>query len=169
VTRRRWLLAGGAAVLAGAGWGAWRRHRFEHETAGLWSLVLPTPAGGTLDFAALRGRPLVLNFWATWCPPCVREMPELDRFYKDHAARGWQVVGLAADNAQAVRQFLQRAPVAYPVALAGAPGIALARRLGNADGALPFTVLFGADGRVRERRRGETHYAELAGWVTQPR
>jgi thiol-disulfide isomerase/thioredoxin len=168
-SRRGWLLAAGAgaALAAGAGWGWWRRRVFDDETAGLWSLELPTPAGGTLDFATLRGRPLVLNVWATWCPPCVREMPQLDRFHADYAPRGWQLVGLAADSLQPVRDFLARTPVRYPIALAGAAGISLTRRLGNADGALPYTVLFGRDGRIRERRRGETSYAELARWAEQ--
>lgn len=77
--RRRLLLAGGAAAAAAAGAGGylWREHRFEKATGGVWSLVLPTPAGGELDFARLRGRPLLLNFWATWCPPCIREMLSL--------------------------------------------------------------------------------------------
>lgn len=168
-SRRRWLLAAGGAVAAaaGAGWGWWRRRQFDEETAGLWTLELPTPAGGTLAFSTLRGRPLVLNVWATWCPPCVREMPQLDRFHADYAPRGWQLVGLAADGLQPVRDFLARTPVGYPVALAGAAGIAMARRLGNADGALPYTVLFGADGRIRARRRGETNYEELARWAQQ--
>jgi thiol-disulfide isomerase/thioredoxin len=166
-SRRRLLLAGSAAVAAAAGVGGyvWRERRFDEATGGVWSLVLPTPAGGELRFADLRGRPLVLNFWATWCPPCIREMPLLDRFHAQVAPRGWQVVGLAADAAQPVREFLQRAPVRYGVVLAGGAGITLARRLGNPDGALPFTVLFGSDGRVERRKRGELTEAELAAWL----
>jgi thiol-disulfide isomerase/thioredoxin len=166
--RRRLLLAGGAALaaVAGAGGYVWRERRFERATGGVWSLVLPTPAGADLDFARLRGRPLMLNFWATWCPPCLREMPLLDRFHAAAAARGWQVVGLAADTLQPVRDFLLRSPVRYPVVLAGGAGITLARRLGNPDGALPFTVLFGADGHVRRRKRGELSEQELALWLS---
>jgi thiol-disulfide isomerase/thioredoxin len=167
--RRRLLLAGGAvmAAAAGAGGYVWRERRFEQATGGVWSLVLPTPAGAELDFARLRGRPLLLNFWATWCPPCIREMPLLDRFHALVAPMGWQVVGLAADTLRPVRDFLQRSPVAYPVVLAGGAGITLARRLGNPDGALPFTVLFGADGHVRRTQRGEMAEAELAVWLKE--
>lgn len=166
-SRRRLLLAGSAAIaaVAGAGGYVWRERRFEAATGGVWSLVLPTPAGSELHFASLLGRPLVLNFWATWCAPCIREMPLLDRFQAQVAPRGWQVVGLAADSGAAVREFLQRAPVRYPVVLAGGAGITLARRLGNPDGALPFTVLFGSNGRIRRSKRGELAEAELASWL----
>jgi thiol-disulfide isomerase/thioredoxin len=166
-SRRRLLLAGSAAVAAAAGAGGyvWRERRFEQATGGVWSLVLPTPTGGELHFARLRGRPVLLNFWATWCAPCIREMPLLDRFHARVAARGWQVVGLAADAAQPVGEFLRRTPVAYPIVLAGGPGIALARRLGNPDGALPFTVLFGSDGQIQRRKRGELAEAELQAWL----
>jgi len=168
--RRRLLLAGGAAIAAAAGAAGyvWRERRFEQASGGVWSLVLPMPTGRELDFATLRGRPLLLNFWATWCPPCVREMPLLDRFHADAAPRGWQVVGLAADALRPVREFLLRSPVRYPVVLAGGAGITLARRLGNPDGALPYTVLFGSDGRIRRQKRGELTDVELATWLARP-
>lgn len=165
---RRALLGGGVAALAaaaGLGWSAWQDHVFERETGGLWSLRLPTPEGGELVLATLRGKPLVLNFWATWCPPCIKEMPELDRFQREFAARGWQVVGIAVDNAKPVREFLQRVPVSFAIGLAGFDGSALSRRLGNHNGALPFTVLFGADGRIQRRKLGESSFEELARWV----
>ncbi len=112
--------------------------------------------------AELRGRPLVVNFWATWCPPCVREMPELDRFHREFAPRGWQVVGLAVDNLAPVRDFLQRIPVGFPIGMAGFAGIEIGRALGNTAGALPFTVLLGRDGRIAQRKLGETTHAQLA-------
>ncbi|MBC7717365.1 MAG: TlpA family protein disulfide reductase, partial [Pseudorhodobacter sp.] len=80
--------------------------------------------------ADLRGKPLLLNFWATWCPPCVKEMPLLDAFYQTHRARGWQVVGLAVDSPTPVRAFLERVPVSFPIGLAGMEGSELSRALG---------------------------------------
>lgn len=172
--RRGWAMAAGVATVAaatGVGWSLWRQQgagatatdaSVEKE---LWSLSFEAPGGGRLSMASFRGQPLVLNFWATWCPPCVREMPALDRFARDFSVRGWRVVGLAADNAEPVRAFLERAPVSYAIALTGFAGIELSRRLGNVSGGLPFTVLFGRDGTLLQRHIGETTYEQLAAWA----
>ena len=165
--RRVWLLgaAGVAAIGAGLGWRLVAERRFDEASGGLWDLRFTRPEGGELAMATLRGRPLLLNFWATWCPPCVKEMPEIDRFRPALAARGGEVVGIAVDSPTPVREFLRRTPVSYPIALAGFEGSDLSRRLGNVQGALPFTVLFGRDGRIVQRKLGETTAAELEGWL----
>ncbi len=168
---RRWLLAGAGATatLAGIGAALWQErseNKAAHaDTAWLWGLSFPRPDGGELQMASLRGRPLVLNFWATWCPPCVKEMPEFDRFHREFSARGWQVLGLAVDSAGPVREFLARAPVGYTIGLAGFEGTEVSKRLGNEQGALPFTALVDAKGRVLQRRLGQTHFQELADWA----
>jgi len=168
-SRRRWLVtasAGAAAVALGVGAYLWqRRARADGAVDALWALEFDTPEQTRLRMASLRGRPLVLNFWATWCPPCVREMPALDRFYRDHRAQGWQVLGLAADNAAAVRDFVARTPVTFPLALAGFEGIDLSRQLGNLSGGLPFTLVFGRDSQLLHRHIGETRYEQLAAWA----
>ena len=117
--------------------------------------------------ADLRGKPLLINFWATWCPPCVKEMPELDRFHQTFSPQGWQVVGLAIDGPSAVRAFLEKVKVGFPIGLAGLGGTELVRSLGNAQGGLPFSVLISAQGQVLQRKLGETHFDELAGWARQ--
>ena len=165
--RRGWALAGGvaaAAAAAGMGWSVWRQ-REAGVGDELWPAVFDTPEGTPLAMASFRGQPLVLNFWATWCPPCVREMPELDRFARDFAGRGWRVVGLAADQAEPVRAYLARAPVSYAIGLTGFAGIELSRRLGNLSGGLPFTIVFGRDGSLLQRRMGETSHEQLAAWA----
>jgi thiol-disulfide isomerase/thioredoxin len=166
---RRALLIGGlgsAALAAGVGWSAWQRRQLAAESGGLWDLRFARPDGGELVMSSLLGRPLVLNFWATWCPPCVKEMPELDRFQRAHAAAGWQVVGLAVDGPTPVREFLGRVPIGFAIGLAGFEGTELSRRLGNSAGALPFTVVFGPDGRIRHRKAGETSFEELSRWAS---
>jgi thiol-disulfide isomerase/thioredoxin len=172
-TQRRTLVAAGvAAVAAAAGAGGYllqqrRTARAQADAASneLWTLDFETPGPDRLAMASFRGQPLVLNFWATWCPPCVREMPALDRFHREYRAQGWQVLGLAADNANAVRSFLANTPVGFSIALTGFAGIDLSGRLGNSSGGLPFTVLYDREGRVLQRHIGETQYEQLAGWA----
>ena len=176
-TRRNALVAGvaGAAALAGAGLAWWRQPALAPQAAGaddaalaaLWALRLDRPEGGELVLAALRGKPLLLNFWATWCPPCVKEMPEIDRFHQAWGPKGWQVLGLAIDGPTPVRNFLAKLKVGFPIALAGLDGTELVRGLGNPSGGLPFSVLVGAQGRVLQRKLGETSFDELAGWARQ--
>ncbi|HSV70619.1 MAG TPA: TlpA disulfide reductase family protein [Methylibium sp.] len=166
--KRRWLIGGVAA--AGLAGGAWfglggTSPRGEAAPAPFWTLSFDTPTGTTLALAALRGKPLLVNFWATWCAPCVREMPQIDRFFNDFKANGWQVVGLAIDGPTPVREFLGRVKVGFPIGLAGLDGTELVRTLGNEQGGLPFTVAFDADGRLVRRKLGETSYEELAGWA----
>ncbi len=124
-----------------------------------------TPQGGYLAMAGLRGRPLLLNFWATWCPPCVSELALLDRFHREQQARGWQVVGLAIDNLVPVRAFLQKRPLDFQIGLAGVAGIDLGRTLGNLAGALPFTVVFNRHGDAVHRKLGVIQAEDLQSWV----
>ena len=166
--RRLWLATAAVAGAGGAGLAWWRAQpRGTPAPAALWALELERPQGGRLALAALRGQPLLLNFWATWCPPCVKEMPELDRFSRDFAARGGRVLGVALDAAAPVRDFLQHRPVGYDIALAGLAGTDLMRQLGNQHGVLPFTVLLDATGHLRRHRPGETTRDELLRWAAE--
>lgn len=168
-SRRRWITlgVGALAALGGAGVAAWRmqpRAVQEGASQALWDASLEGPAGEPVRMAAFRGHPLLLNFWATWCPPCVEELPLLNGFYGDNRAKGWQVLGLAIDQPSNVRKFLQRMPLDFPVALGGLSGTELARGLGNERGGLPFTVLFGADGNILKRKMGQLTAQDLQGW-----
>lgn len=167
---RRRLMGGVAAVagLAGAGV-AWWKYLPSPMLSGvedaLWRLSFETPNAGPLAMQTLRGRPLLLNFWATWCPPCVEEMPMIHRFFQENAANGWQVLGLAVDQSNAVRRFLQKMPVAYPIGMAGLAGTELGRSLGNLAGGLPFTVVLGSAGTVLQRKMGKLSPADLQAWA----
>jgi thiol-disulfide isomerase/thioredoxin len=165
--KRRTCVRGSAGLLAAAasGWPRWAGAQEDASLAFLWQAAFLRPDGSELVMGSLRGTPLVLNFWGTWCPPCVQEMPELDRFQRDFAHQGWRVLGLAVDNPSAVREFLARRPVGYTIALAGLEGTTLTRRLGNGQGGLPYTVVIDRRGLVARRKRGQTQYDELAGWA----
>lgn len=167
--RRRWLMASTAAAIAAALAGiglAWRTHQTQATTAesALWQLKFAQLDGPPLAMASLRGKPLLMNFWASWCPPCVEELPLLSSFYKENSAKGWQVLGLAVDQPEPVKRFLSLTPVTFPVVLAGVPGIEISRSLGNLDGALPFTVILGSDGRLAHRKIGQMTPGELRAW-----
>ena len=131
-------------------------------TDAFWQQQFDTPQGTQLALSSLKGQPIVLNFWATWCPPCVKEMPELDRFQRDFSAQGWKVVGLAVDGPTPVREFLAKVQVGFSIGLAGFDGTELAQTLGNTIGGLPFTVMIDRQGRVRRRLMGSTDLAQLS-------
>jgi thiol-disulfide isomerase/thioredoxin len=130
----------------------------------LWAARLPQAGGGELVLADLKGQPLLVNFWATWCAPCVKELPLLDRFAREQAGR-IGVVGIAVDRAEAVQAFLAKSPVGFRVGVAGFAGGNLARELGNAQGGLPFSVAVDRQGRVLDRKLGETHAEDLQAWA----
>jgi thiol-disulfide isomerase/thioredoxin len=172
--RTAWRLAlAGAATSALAAGVVWRQQRASQDAARaasaseptLWQMRFDRPEGGELAMASLLGQPLLLNFWGSWCPPCVAEMPDLDRFARDMAPAGWRVLGLAVDNPKAVRNFLATRPVGYLIALAGFEGADLSRRLGNSQGGLPFTVAFNAKGVAVQQKAGATTLAELQQWA----
>ena len=174
--RRRQLLLGGVAAgagLAGAGLGWWQLqpHGQPAQTAQsaaqdpFWTQSFDTPDGGSLTIASFSGKPLLVNFWATWCPPCIEELPLIDRFYQENKAKSWQVLGLAVDQPSAVRAWLQRKPLGFPVAMAGFAGTELSKSLGNRTGGLPFTVIFGASGQLLHRKSGKVSADDLAQWA----
>ncbi len=121
--------------------------------------------GKTWRLSELRGRPVIVNFWATWCPPCIAELPLLNTFYRENVDKGWQVLGIAVDQPSAVRTFLGKLPLEFPVAMAGLQGTELSRSLGNLGGGLPFTVLFAADGRILHRKIGQVTPENLRQWL----
>ncbi len=129
-------------------------------------MVLETLAGGETTFPAPgSARPILVNVWASWCGPCIEEMPELERFHSEQGANGVQVVGIALDDRDAVEAFLQRIPVTYPILL-DAPGPADAGvRLGNPAGVLPYTALLDADGRLVRQKIGPFQPGEIEAWV----
>lgn len=131
----------------------------------LFSTTLNTPDGKTQSFAQWRGKTLVVNFWATWCPPCREEMPAFSRLQAKYAANGVQFVGIAFDSIQAVREFSLQYPATYPLLMGEADGTTLARQLGNPRLALPYTLIISPAGEASFTRLGGISEHELDTWL----
>ncbi len=172
LSRRGWTTAAlGLALVAGGAGLAWRRnarqaHALSAAEQSFWQQRFAQVDGQELATAQFLGHPLVLNFWATWCPPCIEELPLLSAFYSENKANGWQVLGLAVDQLAPVQRFLQQTPLTFPVALAGFSGVELSRALGNNNGGLPFSVLMSATGQVVYRKLGRLSAPEVAAFKT---
>ena len=132
----------------------------------LWDQVFVTPAGSDLKLASFRKTPLLINFWATWCPPCVEELPLLDRFFVENRSNGVQILGLAVDKVEAVSTFLRKTPLSFPIAITGANGISLSKSWGNLSSGLPFSILLDANGRIMQRKMGKLNGSDLSTWLT---
>jgi thiol-disulfide isomerase/thioredoxin len=157
------------AVAAAAGFGA---HRW-------WQGRQPEPAElrPDLEFRGLddqahrlsewNGKLLLLNFWATWCTPCLKEIPLLVETQRAHGPQGLQIVGIAMDDVEPVRAFAQRLQVNYPIMVGQAEIANAMDALGDELGAFPFSVLIAPDGRILDRRSGDLSREEIAAWLTE--
>jgi thiol-disulfide isomerase/thioredoxin len=132
---------------------------------GFWDLQWSTAQGSPLLLQSFRGKPLLINFWATWCPPCIDELPLINAFYKQNNPKGWQVIGLAIDKSASVQAFLQKMPLEFPVAVEPLNGSDLARQLGNPTGSLPFSVAINAQGGIVQRKLGRLKQSDLDLWA----
>jgi len=169
---RRVGLAFLATGLLAAGFGAalhgWRTSPTDPDPASLAALfaaTFPDADGAAQPLAQWRGRPLVVNFWATWCPPCVDEMPDLQRVRDHYREQGVEIIGIGIDNADKIASFRDRHRISLPLLVAGAGGSDLNRALGNSSGALPFTVVIAADGTVAQRHLGRVQPEQLTRWL----
>jgi thiol-disulfide isomerase/thioredoxin len=132
-------------------------------------LALPDLDGHPRRLGDWRGRILIVNVWASWCEPCRTEMPLLVGFASQQGATGPQVIGIAQDDLPAIRSFLQRTSVNYPVLVDDVQGRA-GLRLGNALGALPYSVQISPDGQLLRHKLGPfTSEAELRSWTNTPK
>lgn len=168
------LLVAAVLALMGGYWAA-QMLRPEPET-----VTTPTYGGGEMVNFTLpevdgkkhaleewRGKVIVLNFWATWCPPCREEIPLLIALQKKRAADGLQVVSVAIDDISAVRRYREAAGINYPILMGGDDALDLVARYGNRMSSLPFTVLIDRSGAIVARKLGAFTQNELEG-LTDP-
>lgn len=118
--------------------------------------------GGQHELSEWDGSYRLLNFWATWCAPCRREIPLLKRFQDEHGANGFQVIGIAVDFADAVSAYAADANFNYPVLVGQEDAMAVAETSGIEFIGLPFTMIVGADGQLLSSHIGEIFEDDLA-------
>lgn len=157
MNRRRFIQQAGLAtgLLPFLGWPV-----VQADESSFFELELPDLKGQMSALAHYRGQPLVVNFWASWCPPCVEEMPDLDRLSQSFPQV--QFLGLAIDTRRNVDKFLEHTPVRYELLIPGYSGVELMRTLGNSKGGLPFTVLFDPQGQQQDQVLGQIDPDQLA-------
>ncbi|WP_447917670.1 TlpA family protein disulfide reductase [Achromobacter aegrifaciens] len=166
---RRLLLSAGVAVAATVAGGYTLMGRKNSTpaapadagdpVAALMQMPLPDLSGASHTLSGWKGQPIVVNFWATWCAPCVREMPELDALQKKYPHV--RFVGIGVDSAANMQKFVEKVQVSYPLWVIGAGAIDTLRKLGNPSGGLPFTIVFNADGGINRKILGEIQPDDL--------
>lgn len=167
MTGREWLAAAALGLAAAAaGVSTWLFLHHEPAAPALApALEFHDLEGRTQKLEQWRGKLVLLNFWATWCAPCVNEIPRLVEAQQRHGARGLQVVGIAMDDPEAVRSFAARLKVDYPLMVGQADVVRAMDALGDELGAFPFSVLIGPDGAIIDRSSGELNAQEIEDWL----
>ena len=112
------------------------------------------------------GKVLILNFWATWCPPCRREMPTFIELQEKYGSQGVQFVGVAVDNPKMAQRYASDNGIDFPLLQGEENGLDLSIRLGNQRSVLPYTVIFDRSGKIISRRSGEIHREEIIKSIT---
>jgi peroxiredoxin len=157
ITIAKWILIGVAA--GGVAWLALHPRTHKPVTMGESApgFTLPQLPSGKLSLHQFHGQVVVLNFWATWCPPCVMEAPSLEQFAREMKSQGVTVIGVSMDeNGQTLNQFIKMYHISYPIARD--PSAALANRYGTYK--LPETYIIGRDGHVAEKIVGPTNWTD---------
>ena len=157
------LVLAGLAALAVGVWFGWARIQTDTPASldALWAAQLTDLRGNQVRMASLRGKPLIVNFWATWCGPCKEEMPDFQRLTTGEFADKIQIVGIGIDNADNMRSFADKIGITYTLLEGGAESLDMLKSLGNQVGGLPFTLVIDASGKSVMVRLGRATYEDL--------
>ena len=107
----------------------------------------------------------LVNFWASWCRPCRKEMPVFEALYQGNKASGFHVIGIAIDSPDKTRAMLDSMGISYPILYAEQSGMQLMESAGNPDGFLPYSLLLNEDGEVLEQVLGQIHEQQIVDWI----
>jgi len=132
---------------------------------GLYGLTLDDADGHAQSLSQWRGQLLVVNFWATWCAPCVSEMPELDRLQREFSSREVAIIGIGVESQARVRQFRDQLGLHMTLLAGGYDSLSVARSFGDEQGVLPYTALLSADGRLLRTHAGALRPGQLRAWL----
>ena len=154
-------LVAGAALAAGAFVAPAVLRRGDSAGESLSNAKFVDLQGRPRSLSEWRGRAVVANFWATWCAPCLEEIPLLKAARQQRVGKGLEIVGIAIDQEAKVEQFAAKMQIDYPILIAGADGLDLVRTLGNRSGGLPFTVFLDRAGHVVRSKLGVLRQREL--------
>ncbi len=164
MTPKYWLFAG-LALLAGIAASLYISSPSPDEAASpgiqLEQIKLPDLDGNMQPLAQWQGKLLLVNFWATWCPPCREEMPLFVSLRNKYKEKGFEVVGISIDSVQEVRVFRDSLGIDFPLLDGEKGGLSLMGPLGNRFGALPYSVLFDRNGNPVHYKSGEFKRQEL--------
>lgn len=125
------------------------------KTIPLPEFNLPDVEGNQHNISEWQGKIRIINFWATWCPPCIKEIPEFIALQEQYATKGVQFIGIAIDDQESVEKYLASIKINYPILIGEVNGIALAHQLGNVVDAVPFTLIVNQQGQIIHRQPGE--------------
>jgi thiol-disulfide isomerase/thioredoxin len=127
----------------------------------LFDTSLPDLKNQNQSLAQWKGKILLVNFWATWCTPCVQEMPELSELQNAHQIKNMQVIGIGIDSIDNMLEFSIKHNISYPLYVAGMSGSTMLRDLGDPAGGLPFSVLIAPNGQIIKTYLGRLKIDEV--------
>ena len=158
------------AAMIALGLGMSARHLFppaeKSDPSTLPAFNLPDLSGHQHNISEWQGKVLVINFWATWCPPCLKEIPDFIALQEHYADKGVQFIGIALEDKEPVAEFLAATKINYPILLGGDNGITLAHQLGNRVDGVPYTLIVNRQGQIIHRHPGELSKEQITKIIT---
>ena len=167
MNRRQWPIIGGISLMALLAGALTSQSIYKSSPASdpavqaFLTHPWKTPDGKMANTSEWKGKVLVVNFWASWCPPCVEEMPTLDKLQQEFLQQNVLFVGIGIDSPSNIRDFLDVTPVSYPIVIGGLEGNNISKQMGNSVGALPYTVVINNQAKATSTKLGNISEEEL--------